>query len=111
MESDDLQKQFFQQLKSRWPQHMSLADEIAELLNISNDSAYRRIRGEKPIAFEELQKLCGHFKISLDQFFHLQSDAVIFTAKTAGEGLFDYEKYLLDILDNLRLMNSFQSRE
>ena len=46
MESNELQKQFFTQLKGRLPQHLSMVDEIAELLNISNDSSYRRIRGE-----------------------------------------------------------------
>jgi len=33
-----------------------MADEVAELLNISNDSAYRRIRGEKLLYFGELKK-------------------------------------------------------
>jgi len=111
MESENVQVSFFQHIKALLPPHLSLVDEIAELLNISNDSAYRRIRGEKPIAFDELQKLCGHFKISLDQFLHLQSDSLVFTARTAGNGTFDYELYLQDILRNLHLMNSFPSRE
>ena len=111
MAAENAQILFFRHIKGLLPPHLSMADEVAGLLNISNDSAYRRIRGEKPISFEELQKLCGHFKISLDQFLHLQSDSIIFSGKTAGEGLFDYEQYLLDILQNLRLMNSFPSRE
>ena len=41
---------FFQQLKSQLPPHKALVDEVASLLGISNDSAYRRIRGDKPIA-------------------------------------------------------------
>ena len=88
-----------------------MADEVGELLGISNDSAYRRIRGEKPISFEELQKLCGHFRISLDQFLHLQSDSIIFNGRSAGYEHFNYEQYLLDVLQNLRLMNSFGTRE
>jgi len=111
MAAENAQILFFRHIKGLLPPHLSLADEIAGLLNISNDSAYRRIRGEKPISFEELQKLCGHFKISLDQFLHLQSNSILFTGKISGDSILDYEQYLLDVLQNLRLINSFPSRE
>jgi len=111
MTSENAQILFFRHIKELLPAHLSMVDEIAGLLEISNDSAYRRIRGEKPISFEELQRLCGHFKISLDQFLHLESDSIIFTSKIAGEGAFNYEQYLLDILQNLRLINSFPAKE
>ena len=58
-----VQQIFFQHVKDHLPAHLSLVDEIAELLNISIDSAYRRIRGEKAISFEELRTLCSHFRI------------------------------------------------
>ena len=57
MESTSAQSVFFQHIKALLPPHLSVVDEIAEVLNISNDSAYRRIRGEKPIALEEIKKL------------------------------------------------------
>ena len=81
MESSNTQLRFFQHIKSALPPNVSFVDEIAELLEISNDSAYRRIRADKPISFEELQKLCVKYKVSLDQFLNLQSDAFIFTGK------------------------------
>jgi hypothetical protein len=111
MGQENVQISFFQHIKALLPPHLSPVDEIAELLNISNDSAYRRIRGEKPISFDELQKLCGHFKISLDQFLHLQSDSLVFTGRSVGQGAFNYEQYLTDVLRNVQLMNSFPSRE
>lgn len=111
MGSENVQVSFFQHIKALLPPHLSLVDEIADMLHLSNDSAYRRIRGEKPISFDELQKLCGHFKISLDQFFHLQSNSFVFTGQVAGQGAFDYGQYLLDILRNVQLMNSFPSKE
>ncbi len=110
MESADVQQRFFQHLKDILPGHLSLVDEVAELINISNDSAYRRIRGEKPISFEELQKLCSHYKVSLDQFLHLQSDAIIFTgrANTASEDIFG--DYLKSVLQQFQIMNSFEKK-
>jgi len=50
MESTGTQASFFQHIKSLLPQHKSLVDEVADLLDISNDSSYRHIRDEKPIS-------------------------------------------------------------
>ena len=47
MDIHDFQQQIFQQIKSKLPATVSAVDEIAKLLNISSDSAYRRMRGEK----------------------------------------------------------------
>ncbi|HNJ27903.1 MAG TPA: helix-turn-helix domain-containing protein, partial [Ferruginibacter sp.] len=86
MESNQTQLQFFQHIRSILPEHISLVDEIAGLLDISNDSAYRRIRGEKQISLDEMQKLSVHYKISIDQFLNLQSNSYIFSGELAASG-------------------------
>ena len=79
MDSSQTQQLFFNHIKSKLPQHLSFVDEVAELLNISNDSAYRRIRGEKPIGLDEVQLLCNKYQVSLDQLLHIESNTVIFS--------------------------------
>ena len=111
MESTSAQSVFFQHIKALLPPHLSMVDEVAEILNISNDSAYRRIRGEKPIALEEIKKLCIHFKISLDQFLHLNSESVIFSGKLADPQNFNFELYLQDFLRQHEIINSFEQKE
>lgn len=111
MKPTSVQVMFFQHLKSSLPVHLSMVDSIADLLQISTDSAYRRIRGEKPISFEELKMLCAHYKISLDQFIHLESDAVLFNNRNISQTGFDFEQYLKSILQNVQYMNSFSKRE
>src|SRR6185503_11385436 len=86
MEATNVQVRFFQHLKVQLPPHIAIVDEVADVLGISNDSAYRRIRGEKPIDLEETYKLCDHFKISMDQLLHLQSDAFIFSGILQNAG-------------------------
>jgi len=111
MKPTSVQVMFFQHLKSSLPPHLSMVDSIAELLQISIDSAYRRIRGEKTISFEELKMLCTHYKISLDQFIHLETDAVIFNGRHISQAGFDFEQYLESVLQNVQYMNSFAERE
>src|SRR5437762_4829410 len=80
MNATDLQQQFFNHLKSILPPHISMVDELTDLLDLSYDSVYRRIRGEKPLALNELRQICEHYHISLDQVLQLQNDAVVFRA-------------------------------
>ena len=111
MDSTSAQQVFFNHIKGMLPPHISFVDEIAEELNISNDSAYRRIRGEKPIALEEIQKLCIKYKISLDRLLHLDSDSVIFSGKRADPQNFYLELYLQDFLRHHEMFNSFEHKE
>ena len=94
METLTIQQSFFQHIKKVLPPHLSMVDEVAELLNISNDSAYRRIRSEKPITIDEMAKLAIHFKLSLDKFLHLESDSFIFSGKLANAFSHVFEKWM-----------------
>ncbi|MBS1603038.1 MAG: helix-turn-helix transcriptional regulator [Bacteroidetes bacterium] len=109
--STSVQRLFFKYVKEGLPSHLSLVDEVAELLHISNDSAYRRIRGSKEISFDEIRTLCAHFRISLDQLFHLQSDNIIFWGKFINDTDFNFDDYVTDILRQLTYINSFTERE
>lgn len=97
MDTTQLQASFFQQIKSLLPGHLALVDAVAEHLNISNDSAYRRIRGEKHLTLDEIQVLAAGFRISMDSFLHLDHGAVVFWGKNTDRKTFDFENYLQGI--------------
>lgn len=101
MNPADIQQIFFKHIKSILPAHLSLADELCELLDISSDSAYRRIRGEKLISLEEIAKLSAHYRISLDQLMNIQSNNVIFSGNYYDGNNFDFEKYIDYLLGSL----------
>lgn len=65
MNQSGVQQIFVQHFKFSRAAHLSLVDEVAGLLDISNDSADRRIRREKPLSFEEINVLCTHYRISV----------------------------------------------
>ncbi|MFM6925102.1 MAG: helix-turn-helix domain-containing protein [Ferruginibacter sp.] len=107
MGSTNSQLLFFQHIKSILPDHISFVDEIAALLGISNDSAYRRIRGEKPISMDEMHKLASHFKISIDQFLHIESGSYIFSGELGAPGELVFENWVTNVLRQLSFVNSF----
>ena len=106
MDSNQAQQLFFNHIKMKLPAHLSLVDEMAELLNISNDSAYRRIRGEKPIGLDEIQTLCNHYKVSLDQLLQINTDTVIFSGNLVDNTNFNLNHFLHEVLQNLTLFKS-----
>lgn len=107
----NIQAAFFHHLKQQMPPHLSLVNELSELLNISSDSAYRRIRGEKAIDFDELKRVASHYKVSIDQFLHLEPNRLIFTDRTLeANSSFQFSTYLKTIIEDLSFMNSFDDK-
>jgi hypothetical protein len=111
MQANELQLQFFNHLKSVLPPHISMVDELTELLNISYDSVYRRIRGEKPLALNEIRQICEHYHISLDQVLQLQTDTVVFRAPDINHDSLPFEDYLKGMLTQLKHFNSFRQKK
>lgn len=111
MNIKEIQQQIFEQIRSKVPANTSAADEVAKLLNLSSDSAYRRMRGEKQITFEELCKLCNTYRISLDQLINIHSGSFIFQGNIVNPKTFGFDQYLTNILHTLTYFNSFRSKE
>jgi hypothetical protein len=107
----ELQQQIFQTIKSRLSADSSLADEIAGLLNISTDSAYRRMRGEKQITFEELYKLSSHYRISLDQLLNIETGSFQFQGNILDSKTFRFDAYLKNVMNSVAYINSFKEKE
>lgn len=72
------QELLFNRINSLLPRHILQADKISELLNISTDAAYRRIRCQKKLSINEICTLCTHFKLSFDELLNHQSNHVSF---------------------------------
>ncbi|MEO8765934.1 MAG: helix-turn-helix domain-containing protein [Ginsengibacter sp.] len=107
MGETDLQKELFVLIKNTLPSHISLVDAIADLLDISYDSVYRRIRGEKPISLNELKILCEHFHLSLDQILQFKNESVVFNAPEINGSDPDFRVYLAGVLRQMKYFNSF----
>lgn len=105
------QEFLFQRIKELLPPHVSLVDTIANILHVSSDSAYRRIRGETPLVLDEARELCQFFKISLDQVLNVQSGSTLFQNVRINVKNYSYEKYITDIIKQVQFVGSFIHKE
>ncbi len=94
----DIQKALFENIRSRLSSHLSMVDEIADLLFLSLDSAYRRIRGDKPLSLFEAVRLARHYNLSLDNLYDSKSEILTFESFQLDEDDFSFHKYLRSIL-------------
>jgi len=111
MEANELQLQLFNHLKESLPQHLSLVDGLCELLDLSPDSVYRRIRGEKPITLNELKRICEHYHFSIDQLLQLENETVLFQAPGVTSIHGEHYDYLEGMLQQFKYFNSFKTKE
>jgi hypothetical protein len=105
----DLQQSLFKTIRSRIGE-TPLAEEIAGILDISTDSAYRRLRGEKLITLEELLALCSHYQLSLDQLMNIQQPGIVFQGQYMDKHNFRFEEYLGSMLQNMTFINGHKER-
>lgn len=107
----DIQKTLFNQIRERLPSHTSFVHEIAELLGISYDSAYRRIRGEKELDMQELYLLSCKFGISIDHLFGVQSNSLSFNYFALEHGKLTFLQWLEKILADMKWISEAREKQ
>jgi len=106
-----IQKTIFNLIKEKLPPNISLVNEIAEILELGHDSAYRRIRGEKPLSFEELSKLKSHFHFSIDAYLGDQGNNVTFESSLIEPEKFEVSNWVDKIFNDLVKINYAKQKE
>ncbi len=106
-----IQTAFLEQIKQRISPNLSLADELAEVLNLSRDSAYRRIRGETVLSLDEVKMLCNRFGVSLDALLSPSSEMISFRHQAVDHVSFTFEHWLKSILEKLEMIFAFPEKE
>lgn len=107
MAVESVQSSFLEQVKKKLPANVSLADEIAEILNISRDSAYRRIRGETVLSLDEAKTLCTKFGVSLDSLLGIDSGIIPFQHLIVNNKPETFEHWLKSMQQNLELIENY----
>lgn len=86
----------------------NFALELAELLSINLDAAYRRIRGKTLLTIEEIKLVCRHFTISFDAVMDYESKLVPFQFNAMFKDKFQIIEYLTTICNALKEMSTYK---
>lgn len=105
------QEFLFQRIKEILPPHVSLVDVVAEILHISSDSSYRRIRGETPVVLDEAKELCNYYKLSLDHILNVKTGSTLFQSVRVNTHNYNYEVYMMELKKLVQYIGSFLHKE
>jgi hypothetical protein len=111
MPSNQAQEFLFQRIRQMLPPAASLTDTVSDILHLSQDSAYRRIRNETPLVLDEAAALCDHFCLSIDQVLHAKSNAILFQDTRINHQHYSYEAYLSGLLALVRQIDGAKEKE
>jgi len=89
----------------------NLAAELAELLGVNADAAYRRMRGDTALTFDEIQKICLRFNISFDSVINYQGRLVPFQFNGMFKDQFSIINYLTGIEQELKMLSSMGTED
>jgi len=100
------QKRLFEIVKSKIPNGYVLANEMEELLGLSRESVYRRIRGETPLTLDDLKKICTNYGLSMDEILNVKSNkSVIFQYQPVDiSDIESYDAYLSHLLETMDMV-------
>lgn len=102
---------FLKHIEDLIPVSSSLVNELSDILEISIDSAYRRMRGETSLTIDEIIKLCNHFRISFDSFTNADSGVVTFHYKVIHKEESHFIEYLQSLKSDLIKINSAKNKQ
>ena len=101
-----------QKIREMLPPNISFVEELSDLLGVSNDSAYRRIRGETALSIEEIALICKKFRISFDSFINSNdSGLVTFSYKPLTNSIESFRVYLENILSDIKKIQHFDQKQ
>lgn len=102
---------FLELIKKILPTAVSFVDELSDVLKVSRDSAYRRIRGETILSLDEVKTLCNHYGVSIDSVLSINSPMVTFRHQAVSYQDFPFDHWLKYVLQNLTQISSAPEKE
>ena len=98
-------------IRNKVPNSVSFVDEIAQVLGVNYDAAYRRITGKTTLGLNDVLKLMEAFSFSVDEVFTDKKD---FIRVTKAEGVNSVDKlgdYFNIAISELKTISKFQKSQ
>ena len=105
----EIQKNFLDKLKHSLSSNVSFVDSLSDLLDISIDSVYRRMRGETALTFDEILILCNHYKVTFDSLVETNHAGVTFNYSVLPRSVEGFKMYLRSILNDLKSLKTAEN--
>ena len=102
MSEISIQQKLINLLQEKVSDKLSIVFELSELLEMSNDSIYRRLRNETLLTIEDIRKICLHYQLSFDQLCSDETNLNVSFQFKPINNKEDFATFLTDIRNDLK---------
>lgn len=104
MNPKNLQTVLLERVLQHFSSKSAAADTLADLLNITRESIYRRLRGETLLTPDEIQLLATRFRISIDAIIQPATSYIPFIYNMFSRPITDLFGYVGQVYENMQLL-------
>lgn len=101
MNTPNLQEKLLEHIQGKFSRKQDMITYLSDLLCVSTDGIYRRLRGDTLLSPQEISLLATNFKLSLDKILFDQSDGVVFSYNMLSSPVSSFLDYIGQIYKNL----------
>lgn len=105
------EEKLFNFIRKKVPNSVSFTDEIAQVLEVNYDAAYRRIMGKTTLSLKETLKLMEAYNFSIDDIFTDKKDFIRVTKAEGVNSVDKLEEYFNLAITELKEISKFQKAE
>jgi len=98
-------------IRKQMPESISLSAEVSRILQVSHDSAYRRLRCETAFSLDEIVLVCRDFQVPIETLTDFIGDVISFRHKPVGNSLEEFTTFLTYFFSQINTISKFDSRE
>lgn len=100
---------FLEELKQKISDNHTLVDIITDVLDVSLDSAYRRMRCDTALSFDEVVKLANEYRVSLASIAGHSDNSAVFHRQPFITNIDQYRDYMKSSLEQLKFVQAQRS--
>jgi hypothetical protein len=106
MEDSSIQQRLLGLVQDQTPDKYSLVYELSELLGLSTDSVYRRLRSETLLNITEIEKICLHYSISYDSICGCEDSGLVSFKYKPVKDLSDFNDWFAALAGDLKVLQN-----
>jgi hypothetical protein len=106
MQNSTIQQRLLGLVQDQIPDKYSLVYELSELLGISTDSVYRRLRCETLLDITEIQKICLHYNVSYDSVCGCEGTGLVSFQYQPIKELSDFSNWFSALSNDLKALQN-----
>ena len=111
MQKLDIQEALLKKVEMQLPAGTKMVEALMDVLNVSQDAAYRRMSGKVALTIFETQILLDTYELSLGNLGTYKKDKIIFDYRPLSRINFNFESYLTGLRDSLREIKQLKNPE